>query len=706
MRASSAISARDAVGRLPGIGPKRAAALTAEEIATVEDLLWTLPFRWEDRRAFSRVAELEPDAPEATLDLRVVRSRLIRTRRRGLTLFRAVLRDASGEIEALWWNQPYLARVLTEGRRLVAYGAATAPRTGSGLVLENPDYEILDDAEDARASIHTGRIVPVYRRAAGLGSRALRALMRRTFDLLDGDSLPEILPPALADGLPGTSRAAVLEAVHFPPEGAPFERVSDRRTPEVRALALEEMFVLQVALAGRRRTSAGVRPRPPIRVDREALARLEGSLPFRLTAAQRRVLDEIASDLGSERPMARLLQGDVGSGKTVVALLALVTATGGGRQGALMAPTEVLAEQHHRTITARLREAGLDLEATLLTGSLRGAERDRRLRALARGDARIAVGTHALFDGSVAFRDLALVVIDEQHRFGVAQRLALARKGAVPDVLVMTATPIPRTLAMTLYGDLDVSAIDEAPPGRPAIRTVVRAEEDRERVLEGLRRELEAGRQAFVVVPRVEEDDRAELRAVEAHAAELRRGLRGRRVGVLHGRMRPRDKDAAMTGFASGSIDVLVATTVVEVGIDVPNATVMIVEHAERFGLAQLHQLRGRVGRGSARSYCVLMVGSERAGRTARDRLSTLERSADGFEIAERDLALRGPGAVLGTRQHGLADARLLAVALREPGLVEAARSAACALDAAGIARVLRDVREGWRRRLALGRAG
>jgi ATP-dependent DNA helicase RecG len=411
--------------------------------------------------------------------------------------------------------------------------------------------------------------------------------------------------------------------------------------------------------------------------------------------------------------MNRLLQGDVGSGKTIVALLTLLVAVENGYQGALMAPTEILAEQHHRNIARLLSGGEIDCPVALLTGSLRAAARRRALEAIGRGEARLVVGTHALFEAGVEFERLGLAVIDEQHRFGVLQRAALASKGRRPDLLVMTATPIPRSLALTLYGDLDLSVIDELPPGRTPVRTVVRRESDRVKVYKGLRGEVRAGRQAYVVVPLVEETARSDLKAAGEFAERLRTEFfRDCTVGMVHGRMKGPDKDRVMQSFAAAEIQVLVATTVIEVGVDVSNATVMVVEHAERFGLSQLHQLRGRVGRGAQRSYCVLMVGEEPQGGEAGERLRVMEQTSDGFKIAEKDLELRGPGAVFGTQQHGLSDLRFLAEVLKSPALLEAARSEAQTLVAGEApareraSSILRGLSGRWKKRLDLAQVG
>jgi ATP-dependent DNA helicase RecG len=692
------------------VGPQRALQLAAAGMFTVEDLLYHLPSRYEDRRALGRIVDLAPGGPAHTLSARVATSRLIRTRRRGFTIFEAVCADSSGSIKGIWYNQAYLARVLVPGRRVVLFGRPTLDRRGQ-CVLENPEYETID--EEDTEGIHAGRVVPVYRKVGGLGARSLRRMVWRALHEVEAASLRQSLPAATARRHGLAQRLELLREVHFPPAGTDLRELAEQRTPAHRALAFEEIFLLQLALALRReRLSAEVRG-TSYRIPDALRTRLARMLPFKLTAAQKRVLKEIGQDLRGAHPMQRLLQGDVGSGKTVVALLTLLVAVDNGLQAALMAPTEILAEQHYRTIHGMLAEGGIECTTALLTGSLTPSQRRRLLARIRSGEVRLVVGTHALFEAGVEFERLGLAVVDEQHRFGVAQRAALAQKGQRPDVLVMTATPIPRTLALTLYGDLELSVIDELPPGRTPVRTLVRGEADRERVYKGLAGEVRRGRQAYVVVPLVEETAKSDLKNATAFARDLREHvLPGLSVGLLHGRMSGAEKEEVMSAFTRRELQVLVATTVIEVGVDVPNASVMIVEHAERFGLSQLHQLRGRVGRGSARSYCVLMVGTEGHGREARERLAVMEATTDGFRIAQKDLELRGPGAVFGMQQHGLSDLQFLGAILRDGELVESARREAQALvaaDAGGtdLAReILAGLRQGWRKRLELAAVG
>jgi len=695
---------------LKGVGPRRAEALAKIGWVTVEDLLYLLPFRYEDRRSFARVADLQPGKVECTLAVKIASSRLIRTRRRGFTIFEARVADASGDIRVVWYNQPYLERIMLADRHVVLFGRATLNRYNQ-LVIENPDYEFLD--EEDRDGVHTGRIVPVYRKQADLNSRALRQLIHRALDALDPEALPRLVPQEIAERYGVIDRYEALRRTHFPEPEVDLAELADRRTAAQRSLVFEEIFLLQLALALRRHgvqhevrgiayeTSDAVRTR---------LARM---LPFKLTDAQKRVLREIGEDLRSTHPMNRLLQGDVGSGKTIVALLALLVAVENGYQAALMAPTEILAEQHFRSIRALLdRGEELECETVLLTGSLRAAPRRAALAKIASGVGQLVIGTHALFESGVEFRSLGLAVIDEQHRFGVMQRAALAGKGLQPDVLVMTATPIPRSLSLTFYGDLDLSVIDELPPGRMPVATVVRRESERDRVYAGLRKEIGEGRQGYVVAPLVEETEKSDLKAAKSCLAQLEQEFPEFEVGLVHGRMKGAEKEAVMQRFTSGELQLLVATTVIEVGVDVPNASVMVIEHADRFGLSQLHQLRGRVGRGSQRSYCVLMVGEAGQSQTAAERLETMTRTTDGFRIAEKDLELRGPGAIFGTQQHGLSDLQFLADMLKDPTLLETARGEARMIvegrrdGPAQARRILARLGAKWQSRLNLARVG
>ncbi|MFQ5877677.1 MAG: ATP-dependent DNA helicase RecG [Acidobacteriota bacterium] len=690
-----------------GIGPGRAADLEAQGLRCVEDLLLHLPFRYEDRSRFYPIADLRPGL-RATVRGRIVTGALRRTRSRGFTIFEAVVEDDSGSIRVVFFNQPYLRTLLAPGREVVLHGQADLSRYARrGLVLQSPQFEVLSEAD--RDTIHTGRVVPIYGRLAGLSSRAIRRVVHSLLSSLS-EELPDPLPAgvAAARGFP-PRRRALLE-VHFPPDGADPGLLAAGRTAAHRRLIFEEFFFLQLGFALSRREREAVRPGRPLRIDDAIRARLRAALPFRLTGAQRRVLKEIAGDLMSGRPMNRLLQGDVGCGKTIVALMAALLVVENGHQVAFMAPTEILAEQHHRSFERLLRGRGYPV--ALLTSAVQGAARRQALRGLRGGAIPILVGTHAMIEEEVRFASLRLAVIDEQHRFGVAQRARLRAKGERPDVLVMTATPIPRSLALTVYGDLDLSVIDEPPPGRKPVRTLLRGEESRPRVYAFLREQIGAGRQAYVVYPLVEESDRSDLRAASEMAERLRREIfPDLPVGLLHGRMRPDEREEAMSGFVSGRIPILVTTTVVEVGVDVPNATVMLIEQAERFGLSQLHQLRGRVGRGAHDSYCILMEGRA-ATDEARRRLQVMCDTCDGFVIARRDLEIRGPGEFLGTRQSGLPDLRVGDI-LRDHDILEDARREAFAR--AGSVRggtapragaLLRQLERRWAGRLGIVRIG
>jgi ATP-dependent DNA helicase RecG len=630
-------------------------------VETALDLLLHLPFRYEDRTRIAPIAALVPEGPAVTVKGEVLSARLIRTRRRGFTIFEAILDDGSGTVRLVFFNQPYLARWLVPGKTFWVYGVATqAARYRRGLVMENPQIEeLMEDfleGEEGKEPLSVGRVVPIYRRLPGLTPRARRSLV---FHLLRkfADGLPERLPPGIREGLKLPSLSESLREAHFPGSAggpADAEAWTERKSPYLHRLVYEEFLEFQVGLQ-RRRLERAEEPAPILAADEEIRARLRAVLPFSLTVAQKRVIREIGEDFRRGTPMRRLLQGDVGSGKTIVAVLSAVLAAACGYQTAVMAPTEILAEQHAATIFRLLAKSGL--VPALLTGRVKGKARSALLDQLAGGRINLLVGTHALLENPVEFLRLGLIVIDEQHRFGVAQRTALAAKadatGKRPHLLVMSATPIPRSLALTLYGDLDVSTLDEKPPGRTPVATRVLPELERAAAFREIEAEIRSGGQAYVVVPLIEESDTIEARAVEKHAEEIRRALPARRVGVVHGRVPPEERERTMGEFAAGRLDVLAATTVIEVGVDVPNASYMLIENAERFGLAQLHQLRGRVGRGRRPSRCVLLFGTK-ASPESRERLSVLEKTDDGFVVAEEDLRRRGPGDALGTRQSGV----------------------------------------------------
>jgi ATP-dependent DNA helicase RecG len=630
---------------------------------------------------------------------RVLQARLIRTRRRGLVIVEALFDDGTAALRAVWYNQAYLQRVLEPGRLFSLYGPVE-PRRGRGpeLVLQNPQIERLPEGEESE-TIHTGRVVPIYRKVGSVSPRLLRTLQHRVLEALRGP-LPDPLPPELRRRLGLCAREEALRAVHFPEGPEPVEVFNARCSRAHRRLVFEELFLLQVTLALRRRRVRETLRGFQYRTTPETGQRLRQVLPFRLTAAQRRVFREIVEDLRAPYPMNRLLQGDVGSGKTIVAVLAALLAVENGLQAAIMAPTEILAAQHHERLERLLGGRGWRLG--LLSQSTRGAERRRLLEALGAGEVDLLVGTHALIQRPVRFKSLGLVVVDEQHRFGVVQRQALLEKGPRPDLLVMTATPIPRTLALTLYGDLDLSVLDEPPPGRQPIQTSIVPSSGRECLYARVRAEAAAGRQIYIITPVIDDADVRGLKAATALAARLARGpLAGIPLGLLHGRLDPEVKSDAMRRFAAGDLKALVATSLVEVGIDVPEATGMVIENAERFGLSQLHQLRGRVGRGPRPSWCAL-VPSESADAEALERLQAFLGCADGFEVAEADLRLRGSGELFGARQSGLGELKL-ADLVRHQDLVELARNEAFAWVEAERARggvvdagVLEEVRRRW----------
>ncbi len=687
---------------LKGVGPQRAEALAREGVSTLEDLLFHVPIRYEDRRQTSRIADLLPGM-KVSVSGTVSAAGLRRARR--MPIYEIRLDDASGRLKALWFNQPFLKDVLPRGAEVVLYGTVEYDREGSRqLTMASPEYELIVNEE----TTYTGRIVPVYEKLGPLTGKALRRILLRLAESVP-DDLPDPLPPDVRARLGVVTRAEALRRIHRPAEDDDVTLLNAARGPAHLRLILEEFFLFQLGLALQRQARQRRPKRAAFQVTeatREAVKRI---LPFHLTGAQKRVLREIADEMRSPHAMNRLVQGDVGSGKTMVALLSMVIAVEDGYQAAFMAPTEILAEQHYLTFKRLLARCAYGVG--LFTSAVKGRERREAVEALASGRVQIAVGTHALIQQGVAFHRLGLAVVDEQHRFGVLQREDLRRKGGEVDVLVMTATPIPRTLALTAYGDLDVSVVDERPPGRMPITTSHRAASERRAVVDAVRRALEAGRQAYVVYPLVEESDKLEdVKAATEMAEEWRAALPQARVGLLHGRMKGPEKEQVMAAFHRGEVQVLVATTVIEVGVDVPNATVMVVEHAERFGLAQLHQLRGRVGRGAGASTCVLVTHG-RLSDEARARIDVLTESDDGFVIAEKDLQLRGPGDFFGTRQSGLPRLRVGDL-LRDRELMALARAEAFRYveegQAGRPAGPLEEFLErgGWQRRFGLARVG
>ena len=629
----------DRLDTLPGIGPARARGLEKLGLVTVEDLLRCYPRSYEDRRKFSTVAAAPVDIP-VCLELLVAEPPRLSRIRKGLELVKARLVDDTGSLTATFFNQTYMKDALRPGETYIVYGKVEGPP--GRRQMTNPVCERSDRVR------FTGCILPVYALTHGISNNLLAGLARRCVDECAGQ-LEEVLPGPLR-------REHALAAAEFACRNIHFPRDEEALELARRRLIFEELFYLTCGMAllrTRRDEAAGVPfAIPPV----EEFLTL---LPFPLTGAQRRVMDEIAADVSAGPPMNRLVQGDVGSGKTMVAAYGAWLAAKNGRQCALMAPTELLAEQHFRSLAPLLEQASL--RVGLLTGAVKGRARKELLAALAAGELDLLIGTHALLSEGVDYADLGLVITDEQHRFGVAQRAALSAKARrPPHVLVLSATPIPRTLSLVIYGDLDVSVIDELPPGRTPVQTFVVGEDKRQRMYGFVRKLVGEGRQAYIVCPAVEEgeDEGAGLKAATTYAQGLQTEVfPDLRVGLVHGKMKPREKDAVMTAFAGGELDVLVSTTVIEVGVDVPNAALMVVENADRFGLSQLHQLRGRVGRGKHQSYCVLVTSTRNP--DSRARLKVLTKTTDGFQIAEEDLKLRGPGDFFGQRQHGLPQLRI-----------------------------------------------
>ena len=666
---------------LRGVGPAGARTLRGAGLETVGDLLWLVPYRYEDRSNPLPIVSLT--TPDVTVTVVGRLTHLVdrQARRRRLRVTEAVIDDGTGALAIVWFNQPYLRGSFHVGDRLWLHGTVRVGRSNWGLQLVAPEWEVEDEDEDP---VHLGRVVPVYRRIGSLSGRRLRSLTWRALAALEGidDPLVHLLPRDLC--LPPLGEA--LRHVHFPVQPgvesgttASLAELVDARAPARRRLAFEELLTLAVVLEGhrlRRRAQHAVR----CQIGEGAREMARAVLPFRLTTAQRRVLSEIVADLQRPYPMARLLQGDVGSGKTIVAALSALVMLESTSQVALLAPTELLAQQHFATFRRLL--AGTPHQPLLLIGSMSAREKRDVREHLAHLPTALVIGTHALLEDEVVFSRLGLVIIDEQHRFGAAQRQAMVDKGDAPHLLVMTATPIPRSIALSLYGDLDVSLLDELPPGRTPIRTALRDEGARRALCEFVQREVGEGGQAYWVFPLIEESEKLSVRAVESHVRAVRSDLLGVRVGVVHGRLPAAERESVMAAFVAGEIQVLCATTVIEVGVDVPNASVMVVENAERFGLAQLHQLRGRVGRGRRRSFCVLLVGEGHT-EEALERLRLFAGTSDGFRIAEEDFRLRGPGEFTGLRQWGRPEFRVASLLLHRDEL-EAARSVAAAVAARG----------------------
>jgi ATP-dependent DNA helicase RecG len=709
---------------LKGVGPQRASLLAERGIHTVEDLLGYLPFRYEDRVHFSSIRDIAPGGTYTVL-AEVVSGGTVRYARqygsRRTGIYHLAVRDNTGLLHCRFFHGGYLEGRLKAGQRLVLHGKADVdPYRPARIEMINPQFELLGgggEESGARDSTEVGRIVPIYEAIGSITSRMLRRMVYAALGNLEGD-LYEPLPRTLRERYRYPPRGEALRTVHFPPPQEPLETLNTFRTAAHQRLIFEEFFYYQLGLAMRRRQiehKPGIAFR--VREDRVREA-LKHILPFKPTGAQKHVLAEIAADMERPVPMSRLLQGDVGSGKTIVALEAAAIAIENGYQVALMAPTEILAVQHYLSARRVFARTGYAVE--LLISGLKPREKSAARERVRAGKAQFIVGTHALIEEQVEFARVGLVVIDEQHRFGVLQRKRLIEKGVfshgtpgsgsvTPDVLVMTATPIPRTLSLTLYGDLDISVIDEMPPGRTPVETRWTTDAHLPGVWEFLRREVVAGQQVYVVYPVIEESKQELKAATEEYEKLSKQVFPDLRVGLLHGRMRSEEKEGVMEQFRRGEIQVLVSTTVIEVGVDVPNASAMVVEHAERFGLAQLHQLRGRIGRGAAKSHCIL-ISHTTVTDEARTRLETMVSTTDGFVIAETDLKLRGPGEFFGTRQHGELGFNI-ANPLRDHELLELARREAFAMvgnstEQAEVRRVLDYLGPNWQRRYALATVG
>ena len=687
-----------------GVGPARAAMLEAKGLKAVEDVLTYAPFRYEDRSNVKSIRQLAP-GEMATVMAEVRSTKMAGFHRRNLGMFQATFTDSSrGTLVGKWFHGAYLADVFAPGQKVALFGKVEFDSYSGQLAMMHPEFEILAGDEDGDASLHTGRVVPIYEAAGKITTRVFRVLLHRILESIA--PLHDPLPAHVLQQLKLPDRWSAIRALHFPPPESDLRLLNAFRSPAQFRLIFEEFFWLECGLE-LKRAKARLYPGIAFALTDRVRERIKQMLPFKPTGAQKRVLAEIAHDMSAPHPMYRLLQGDVGSGKTLVAAEAAIIAIENGHQVAVLAPTEILAAQHFFYFKKLFQKLGY--VTILLTGSNTPREKTQLKRLVAGGLAQVVVGTHALLEADVEFSKLGLAIVDEQHRFGVEQRQALMEKGSHPDVLVMTATPIPRTLALTIYGDLDVSVIDEMPPGRKPIVTKHVPQDRVEQVYSFLKKQVDLGRQAYVVYPVIEESETQAMKAAEKMHGHLSQVVfPDIPVGLLHGRLSTDDKEAAMEKFQRGETKILVSTTVIEVGVDVPNATVMVIEQAERFGLSQLHQLRGRVGRGRDQSYCILVTG--KLNETARERIRTLVESNDGFYIAEMDMKLRGPGEFFGTRQSGL-PALQIGNILRDADILELARNQAAAFVANpptgdDLRRAVAFIRDHWQRRYGLVQVG
>lgn len=689
---------------IKGVGPQRSRLLARLEIKTVKDALFCLPCRYEDRSSIKKINHLKPEDISSVTG-KILKAEVItpNPKRPKFKLFELIVSDGSGIITGKWFNQTYLKKIFTPGQEVVLYGTVKHNRWGSGFEIINPEYEILDGDDETQntehkieSGIHTGRIVPVYRLTEGLSQKYLRNIMYSIVSRL-ASTISDPMPLEIIKTYNLPSLQESLLNIHFPSAGTSLNDLNRGVSSYHQRLAFDELFTLQLGLAAIKKGEV-IKKGIAFAPDKKLINMTLDKLPFNLTGAQEMVFKDILKDMQAPVPMNRLMQGDVGSGKTIVALMAMLAAIECGYQAALMAPTEILAEQHYINIHRFVEDLGLKIH--LLTGSIK----NKNIEVIASGDADIVIGTHALIQEGVSFKKLGLIVIDEQHRFGVMQRATLRKKGINPDTLIMTATPIPRTLAMTLYGDLDYSVIDELPPNRSPIITKLFSEKSKNHIYKLIEEETKKGRQVYIVYPIIEESEKTDLKSAINGAESLSKIFPYLKVGLIHGRMTPIEREDVMKEFKNGNINILVSTTVIEVGVDVPNATLMVIIHAERFGLAQLHQLRGRVGRGSSQSYCILLSygGSE----DARKRLEVMVETTDGFRIAEEDLNIRGPGEFFGTRQSGMPDLKV-ANLLRDVKILEIARKEAFSLIERdfmlkGYPQLRKSIEDFWGRRLEM----